>query len=323
MDAFLSLKVLQITQYVRVLPSSGPRRRIFTDNFMADAVCYSATTMPQSATLQLARKIRAFVTQNNRSFFSATWLPFTFRRWTGNMRRHGITNRKRDLHGTVRRLMKFDATLWDLDGTLVDSLEDIAAAMNQVLQRLGLPPHDLESYREFVGEGVEVLADRALPESHRDVETRRRAVTDWRKVYGNNLLNKTKPYAGIAGVLNLMHLRGLSLSVLSNKPDAPTRKIVSACFTDHAFLKVVGAKPDVPKKPDPAAALAIARELGVAPEKFIYFGDTAIDMKTAVSAGMFPVGVLWGFRGPEELLPAGARILVKSPADLLAWLGGL
>jgi phosphoglycolate phosphatase len=219
--------------------------------------------------------------------------------------------------------MKFEATLWDLDGTLVDSLEDIAAAMNRVLEGLGLPRHDLASYRGFLGEGVEVLVERALPESHRDEHTRRQAVADMREIYTNNLLKKTKPYDGVPEALNQIHRRGLSLSVLSNKPDAPTRKIVSACFTDHAFLKVVGAKPDVPKKPDPAAALAIARELGVAPEKFIYFGDTAIDMKTAVSAGMFPVGVLWGFRGPEELLPAGARILVKSPADLLAWLGGL
>jgi phosphoglycolate phosphatase len=219
--------------------------------------------------------------------------------------------------------MRFEATLWDLDGTLVDSLEDIADAMNRVLKRLGLPGHDLDAYRGFVGEGVEVLAGRALPESRRDVETRRRAVAEMREVYGGNLLNNTRPYDGICGVLDEMRLRGLSLSVLSNKPDGPTRKIVSACFPDHPFLKVVGAKPEVPKKPDPAAALAIARDLGVAPERFIYFGDTAIDMQTAAAAGMFPVGVLWGFRGPDELLPAGARILVKSPADLLAWLKSL
>lgn len=219
--------------------------------------------------------------------------------------------------------MKFEATLWDLDGTLVDSLEDIAAAMNQVLERLGLPVHVLEAYRGFVGEGVEVLADRSLPESRRDDETRRRAVAIMREIYGENPLNKTKPYDGIVEALNEIHLRGLSLSVLTNKLHGPAEEIVSACFPDHPFQKIVGARPDVPKKPDPAAALAIARELGVAPEKFIYFGDTAIDMKTAASAGMFPVGVLWGFRGPEELLPAGARMLVKSPADLLAWLRGL
>ena len=219
--------------------------------------------------------------------------------------------------------MKFEATLWDLDGTLVDSLEDIATSMNRVLERLRLPMHSLETYRGFVGEGVEVLVNRALPESHRDDETCRRAVADMREIYGNNLLIKTKPYDGIPGVLNEIHLRGLSMSVLSNKPHGPTREMVSACFADHQFVKVAGARPEVPKKPDPTAALAIARKLGVAPEKFLYFGDTAIDMKTAVSAGMFPVGVLWGFRGPDELLPAGAKVLVKSPADLLAWLKGL
>jgi phosphoglycolate phosphatase len=219
--------------------------------------------------------------------------------------------------------MKFKATLWDLDGTLVDSLEDIAAAMNHVLNRLGLPVHDLDAYRGFLGEGLEVLVCRALPESRRDEETRRQAAADLRKIYGGNLLNRTKPYEGIDGVLREISTRGASLSVLSNKPDAPTREIVSACFPDHPFLKVAGARADVPKKPDPTAALAIARELGVSPETFIYFGDTAIDMQTATSAGMFPVGVLWGFRGPDELLAAGARILVNTPGDLLAWLEGL
>ena len=121
--------------------------------------------------------------------------------------------------------MKFEATLWDLDGTLVDSLEDIAAAMNRVLERLGLPMHDLETYRGFVGEGVEVLVDRALPDSHRDVETRRRAVVDMREIYGNHLLIRTKPYDGISGVLDELHARELSLSVLSNKPHGPTREI--------------------------------------------------------------------------------------------------
>jgi phosphoglycolate phosphatase len=219
--------------------------------------------------------------------------------------------------------MTFEATLWDLDGTLVDSMADIAAAMNRVLDRMGLPEHHLETYRGFVGEGVEMLVDRALPESHRDDETRLRAVAAMREIYADNLLNKTRPYDGIPQVLNEVHRRGLSLSVLSNKPDTPTRQIVAACFSDHLFLKVVGSRPDVPKKPNPAAALAIARDLGVAPEKCIYFGDTAIDMKTAVAAGMFPVGVLWGFRGPDELLPAGAGMMVKSPADLLRWLKGV
>jgi phosphoglycolate phosphatase len=219
--------------------------------------------------------------------------------------------------------MTFEATLWDLDGTLVNSLADIAVAMNQVLERMGLPVHHLETYRGFVGEGVEVLVDRALPESHREDKIRIRAVAAIREIYGKNLLNRTRPYDGIPQVLNEVRRRGLSLSVLSNKPDAPTRKIVAACFPGHSFLKVAGFKPDVPKKPDPTAALAIARDLGVPPEKFIYFGDTAIDMKTAAAAGMFSVGVLWGFRGPDELLPAGARMLVKSPADLLSWLTGL
>jgi phosphoglycolate phosphatase len=166
---------------------------------------------------------------------------------------------------------KFKATLWDLAGTLVDSLEDIATAMNRVLDGLGLPVHDLDAYRWFIGEGVEMLVSRALPESRQDEETRRQAAADLREIYGHNLLDRTRPYDGIAGALRKISGRGLSLSVLSNKPDAPTRKVVSACFPDHPFLKVVGAKPDVPKKPDPTAALAIARELGVPPQGLSLF----------------------------------------------------
>ncbi|MFH0729036.1 MAG: HAD family hydrolase [Pseudomonadota bacterium] len=216
--------------------------------------------------------------------------------------------------------MKFEAAIWDLDGTLIDSLEDIGDSMNRVLRREGLPEHGMDAYRVFIGEGIEKLVLRAVPDTHREEKILHPLITAMRKTYLKHMLDKTAPYPGIPEVLDELTARGLKQAVLSNKPDLPTQRIVSKCFSNHSFHLVTGALPDIPKKPDPTAALAIAEKLCSLPEAFLYFGDTATDMKTAVTAGMFPIGVLWGFRGATELLDAGARMLVKTPGDLLRWL---
>jgi phosphoglycolate phosphatase len=144
-----------------------------------------------------------------------------------------------------------------------------------------------------------------------------------RQTYLTHMLDKTGPYPGIPAVIDELTARGLRQAVLSNKPDLPTQRIITGCFSNHPFHLVTGSLPDIPKKPDPTAALAIAEKLGVPPKTCLYFGDTATDMKTAVTAGMFPVGVLWGFRGAAELLAAGAGILVRTPGNLLSWLQGI
>jgi phosphoglycolate phosphatase len=220
-------------------------------------------------------------------------------------------------------MMKFGAVVWDLDGTLIDSLEDIGDSMNRVLRQEGLPEHGMDAYRVFIGEGIEKLVLRAAPETHREEKPLNSLIAAMRQTYLKHMLDKTGPYPGIPEVLDELTARRLKQAVLSNKPDLPTQRIASGCFTNHSFHLVTGALPDIPKKPDPTAALAIAEKLCVPPEKFIYFGDTATDMKTAVAAGMFPIGVLWGFRGATELLEAGAKILVKTPGDLLSWLKGI
>lgn len=216
--------------------------------------------------------------------------------------------------------MKFEAAIWDLDGTLIDSLEDIGDSMNRVLQQEKLPPHGMDAYRLFIGDGIETLVSRSVPETHRGEETLNRLIGVMRQTYLRHMMDKTAPYPGIPEVLHELTARGLKQAVLSNKPDLPTQQIIVGCFANHGFHLVTGALADVPKKPDPTAALAIAEKLSIPPEAFLYFGDTPTDMKTAVAAGMFPVGVLWGFRGAAELLDAGAKILVKTPGDLLCWL---
>ena len=181
----------------------------------------------------------------------------------------------------------------------------------------------MDAYRVFIGEGIEKLVLRAVPETHRGEEPLNSLIATMRQTYLKHMLDKTGPYPGIPEVLNELTVRGLKQAVLSNKPDFPTQRIISGCFSSHSFDLVTGALPDVPKKPDPTAALTIAEKLFTPPANFLYFGDTATDMKTAVAAGMFPIGVLWGFRGAAELLDAGAKILVKTPGDLLSWLKGI
>jgi len=214
--------------------------------------------------------------------------------------------------------MSVKAIIFDLDGTLLNTLEDLADAVNRVLRERGFPTHSLDAYRYFVGNGSEMLVKRALPDSRHDDEVVVRSCLDaFLRDYGQNWMVKTKPYDGVPAMLDALIERGLKLAVLSNKKDDITKKSVKELLSEWTFDAVIGQRDEVPAKPDPAAALEIARELQIAPEEFIYLGDSAVDMKTAVAAGMFPVGALWGFRTSEELLAGGAAALIGRPVDLL------
>jgi len=214
--------------------------------------------------------------------------------------------------------MKHLAILFDLDGTLLDTLEDLADSMNATLRSLGQPVHELDAYRLFVGDGVENLVRRALPDRARqDEKLVRDAVTAMRAEYGVRWHNKTRPYEGISELLPSARARGLKLAILSNKPHAATQRVVEHFFPAFPFEAVLGARPGVPIKPDAGAALGVARSLALSPSQFLYLGDTNTDMETAVSAGMYPVGVLWGFRQAEELKSAGAQVLVRHPRQVL------
>ena len=216
--------------------------------------------------------------------------------------------------------MKFKAVLFDLDGTLVDSLADLGDSTNLVLERMGLPPHQPDAYRYFVGEGIRVLATRALPQEMRTEEMIDRCTELVIETYNQRLLVNTRPYAGIPDLLEGLYSAGLKLAILSNKLETQTRNITAALLSSWPFDPIRGNRPPVPKKPDPTAALEVASDLGLPPEDILYLGDTAIDMRTATSAGMYAMGVLWGFRPAEELIQGGARSLLAHPADLLAFL---
>lgn len=214
--------------------------------------------------------------------------------------------------------MKYQAVLFDLDGTLLDTLQDLADAMNSVLRHFGFAPHPLEAYKYFVGDGMATLVRRTLPEPQRDEEaTVGACLASMKAAYGVRWREQTHPYPGIPELLDQLIARKIKLSILSNKPDDFTRLMVGELLPRWHFECVFGERPGLPRKPDPTAALEVAERCRVSPEAFAYLGDTATDMITAKAAGMFAVGVLWGFRPAEELTANGADTLISRPADLL------
>lgn len=210
--------------------------------------------------------------------------------------------------------MRFKAVIFDLDGTLLDSLGGIADSMNLLLERLGYPVHPLDRYKYFVGEGIQEMVKQALPEGHRPGPDR--LIVDYRKIYDEKWPQKTKPYSGIPGLLSWLCAGNIKIAVLSNKSDDFTRRMVSALLAGWHFDVVLGARPGIPVKPDPAAALEIAAAIDTEPGDIVFAGDSGVDMQTAVNAGMYPVGVLWGFREAGELLASGAKELLNHPLDL-------
>lgn len=217
----------------------------------------------------------------------------------------------------------FEAIILDVDGTLLDTIQDIADSMNATLGDFGFPVHELGKYKYFVGDGMENLVRRSVPESAKnDPELISRCLEMLRKIYARNWNVKSRPYPGIPELLDKLSARGLKMAVLSNKPHEMTLKIVEALLSAWRFDPIFGERPHVPRKPDPTSALEIANILGIEPSRFLYLGDTATDMKTANSAGMFAVGVLWGFRKADELVASGAQKLIGKPAELLTEIGG-
>ena len=213
--------------------------------------------------------------------------------------------------------------IFDLDGTLIDSIGDLADAMNAVLESLGYPAHPRDNYRFLVGDGIEILVRRALPPEVVD-ETNIPDVVDlMRQEYSTRWTATTRPFPEIPELLVKLHARNICTAVLSNKPDFATREIVGELFADNRFEIVRGALEGVPLKPDPSSVLGIISELGQSPQQSVFVGDTAVDMATGVNAGMRSVGVTWGFRDADELVDSGANHIIHQPLELLRFLDGV
>jgi phosphoglycolate phosphatase len=210
--------------------------------------------------------------------------------------------------------------IFDLDGTLVDSLPGIAASLNRALESLGQAVHVTAAIRGFIGNGSLELARRALPEGAPD-ELACRLEDAFKQDYAVTWPEGTAPYPGIPECLARIAAAGVRMAVLSNKPHPFTVEIVARLFPGVAFDLVLGQRPETPRKPDPEAALQIARHWGMAAENCRFIGDSTIDLATARAAGMTAVAVAWGYHDGAALEAAGAAVLVKEVAELAAALG--
>lgn len=214
--------------------------------------------------------------------------------------------------------MRTKLVIFDLDGTLLDTIGDLAVSCNAVLAMRGLPQHSCEEYRSFVGNGIMRLVERALPEPLRTPCTVAAVRQDFVAYYTAHIATHTKPYEGIPELLVCLHERGVKLAVASNKFQAGTEKLVRIFFPGLPFAAVFGQREGVPLKPDPLVDEQILTAAGVAPLQALHVGDSGVDMLAAAAAGIPSVGVTWGFRRREELACSGAGRIVDRPQEILA-----
>ncbi|WP_350343275.1 HAD family hydrolase [Proteinivorax tanatarense] len=213
------------------------------------------------------------------------------------------------------------AVIFDLDGTLLNTIEDIADSMNIVLTEAELPAHPIESYKKFVGNGMPKMVERALPKELGNKENVEKYTQKMREVFAENWDKKTKLYPEVDDLLNALQHNRCKMAILSNKPHKFTLETYEKYLSKWSFDVVQGWDASrYPLKPDPKSSFAIAQKLHVNPEEVIFVGDSDVDILTAKNAGFFAIGVSWGFRGPKELQEAGADQVVYSPLEILKFL---
>ncbi len=213
--------------------------------------------------------------------------------------------------------MKFRAVLFDLDGTLLDTIADLASSVNAALATHGLTPVPVGVFPGIVGDGMDMMARRILPPETVTPEFLRGFIEEVRKEYALRWKDETTPYPGIPALLDALTARGVRMAVLSNKPHEFTDLIIRTILSRWRFERVLGLRPGMPRKPDPAGAVEIARDMDLLPSEIVFLGDSGNDMHAATAAGMYPVGALWGYRGRQEISEAGAAVLISSPEELL------
>ena len=208
--------------------------------------------------------------------------------------------------------------IFDLDGTLTDTLDSLTFSVNETLKEMGLLPVTADQCRQFVGNGARVLMERSLlAAGEEDTGRIDEAMQIYGRIFDANCTYHVVPYKGISGMLTVMKQEGLKLAVLSNKPHRQTVHVVETVFGRGVFRQIQGQKENIPRKPDPKAALQIAEELGIAPEETVYIGDSEVDIATGTNAHMRTIGVTWGFRGRAVLEEAGAGYIADYPEEVI------
>ncbi len=208
------------------------------------------------------------------------------------------------------------AVVFDLDGTLINSLDDLANSVNHTLMEFGFPTHETEKYKYFIGRGMANLIYNALPEDKRDGDTQKSVLDTFMAYYKLHSTDNTAPYKDIPELLDALCRMGIKTAVVTNKAHAAAEKIVNQLLPDR-FDVCFGQRPDIPTKPDPTLTLMAIKELGAQTHECLYVGDSGGDMVTAVNSGAVPVGVLWGFREEKELIDNGAKHIISNPTELI------
>lgn len=208
--------------------------------------------------------------------------------------------------------------IFDLDGTLTDTLDSLTFSVNETLKEMGLPPVTADKCRQFVGNGARVLMEKSLLEAgEADLGRLDEAMRIYGRIFDANCTYHVIPYQGIPELLMALRQEGVNLAVLSNKPHRQAVHVVESIFGRNVFRHIQGQKENIPRKPDPKAALQIAEELGISPEDTVYIGDSEVDIATGTNAHMKTIGVTWGFRGRAVLLEAGAEQIADSPEEIM------
>jgi phosphoglycolate phosphatase len=207
--------------------------------------------------------------------------------------------------------------IFDLDGTLLDTLGDLTASTNYALEKCGFPIHEDTDYRFFVGNGINKLFERALPEGAKTAENISNIRTHFLEYYGKHSTELTVPYPGICNMVKVLQLRGVKIAIASNKYQAGTEKLTKHFFPDIYFVAVLGQREGIPVKPDPAIIHEIIKIADVNKNDVLYIGDSGVDMQTALNAGIDVAGVIWGFRPKSEIEAFDPNYIIESPYEIL------
>ena len=213
--------------------------------------------------------------------------------------------------------MKFEAVFFDLDGTLANSLNDLAIGVNYVLEQKGYPTHPVEAFKIFAGDGILKMVERATPAEYRSSENVLELKNAFMDYYSVHYADNTVAYDGLVELVSALKAKGMKLAVVTNKAQDMAEKLVNKLYGD-SFDYILGLREGIPAKPDPTGIFMAMDELGVKPEKCAFVGDTGMDVAGGVNAGAYPIGVLWGFREKDELLKFGAKDFAVNAEELNA-----
>ncbi len=208
------------------------------------------------------------------------------------------------------------AVLFDLDGTLANSLSDLANATNYAISKFGFPERETEEFKYFAGDGMPKMIERALPENDKNTDNVNKVMPIFLRYYGEHYCDNTKAYAGMPELIDELKGKSIMVAVVTNKNQAMAEKVVNKLYGDR-FDLILGKREGIPAKPDPTAALIAMETLGVKPDECVFVGDSMMDVMTGVNSGAYPVGVLWGFRKKDELISGGAKSIIDNPKELL------